>query len=116
MALDALAKATVIISIDLAITYHEIAVNSPDIERIAFFTNVGLQVKVKMFLVFATHGRQKRLIACFVQNLINRICLADLDEVIVLSKRLSYHVANFFCGVQQNSSSRTQARKVVAVC
>ena len=47
-ALDAFAGATVFLSLDLAMAYHQVPVKPADVEKTAFITHVGLFEMVMM--------------------------------------------------------------------
>ena len=94
-ALDAFSGSTVFSSLDLAIAYHQVPVKPADVEKTGFITHVGLFEMAKMLFGFCNApSTYQRLMTSILQGLIGRICLAYIDDVIVFSKRLAYHVTD----------------------
>ena len=93
-ALDAFSKATVFSSLDLAIAYYQVPVKLVDVDKIAFITNVGLYKMVKMPFGLCNAPPTYQRLSGDLQNLIGRICLAYLDNVIVFSKKRSNYIAD----------------------
>ena len=94
-ALDAFAGATVISSLDLAMAYHQVPIKHVDVEKTGFITHVGLFKMMKMpFGLCNAPSTYQRLMTSVLQGLLGRICIAYLDNVIVVSKRHADHVAN----------------------
>ncbi len=92
-AFDAFADATVFSSLDFAMAYYQVSVKPADVEKMAFITHVNLYEMVKMpFGLCNAPSTYQRLIISVFQDLIGRICLAYLDDVIVFSKRRDGHV------------------------
>ena len=91
-ALDAFAGATVFLSLDLAMPYHQVSVKPADVEKTAFITDVGLYEMIKMpFGLCNAPFTYQCLMMSVLQGLIGRIFLAYLDDVIVFTKRRNEH-------------------------
>ena len=92
-ALDAFVNATVFSSLELTMASHQVPVKPAYVEKTAFITHVGLYEMMKMpFGLCNAASTYQRLMMSVLQGLINRICLAYLDDVIVFSKRRDEHV------------------------
>ena len=75
--------------------YHEVSVKPSDVEKIAFITQVVLCKIIKMLFGLCTAPlTNNRLISQVLQSLICRICLAYLNNIIVLSKMKANHSAD----------------------
>ena len=69
------------------------SVKPADVEKMAFITHVGLYEMMKMPFGFCNaSSTYQRLMINVFQNLIARICLAYLDDVIVFLKRRDRHM------------------------
>lgn len=91
-ALDAFAGAVVFSSLDLAIAYHQVP---SDVEKTAIITHVVMLQFAKMtFCLCNAPSTYQRLMNIVLRGLVNRICLAYLDDVIVFSKRASNHMTD----------------------
>ena len=76
-------------------SYHQVPVKPADVEKTGFITHVGLFEMAKMLFGFCNApSTYQRLMTSILQGLIGRICLAYIDDVIVFSKRLAYHVTD----------------------
>ena len=94
-ALDAFSRSTLFSSLDLAKANHQVPVKPADVEKTAFITHVGLFEMAKMpFGLCNAPSTYQRLMTSVLLDLIGRICLAYLDDVIVFSKRRADQVAN----------------------
>ena len=92
-ALDAFAGSTVFSSLDLAIAYHQVPVTPSNVETTAFITHVGLFEMVQMpFGLCNAPSTYQRLMSIVLRELISRICLEYLDDVIVFSRRRTQHL------------------------
>ena len=71
-------------SLDLAMAYHQVQVAPHDVEKTAFITHCGLFEMDKMpFGLCNAPSTYQRLMSIVLQRLIGRICLANLDDVMV---------------------------------
>ena len=92
-ALDAFASATVFLSLELAMAYHQVPMKLADVEKTEFITHVVFYEMMKMpFGHCNALSTYQDLMMSVLQSLIGRICLAYLDDVIVFSKRCDRHV------------------------
>ena len=92
-ALNAIACATVFLSLDLAMAYHQVPVKPADVEKTALITHVNLFDITKMpFGLCNAPSTYKRQIMSVLQGLIGQICLTYLVDVIVFSKRRTEQV------------------------
>ena len=93
--LDAFYGAVVFSSLDLAMAYHQVPVAPSGVEKTAFVTHVGLFEMIKMlFCLCNALSTYQHLISVVLQGFIGRISLAYLDDVIVVSRRISDHVTD----------------------
>ena len=100
--LDAFAGSTVFISLDFAIVYHQVPVKPFGIEKPAFMTLVGFNKMSKIQCGFCNaHSTYQRLITNVLQDLMGRICLAYLDDVVICSKKRFVHAADLCAGFNQ---------------
>ena len=92
-ALDSFAETVVFSSLDLAMAYNQVSVAPPDVQKTTFITHCGLFEMDKMlFGLCNAPSTYQRLMLIVLQELIGRICLAYLDEIMVFSKRLGDHI------------------------
>ena len=92
-AFDAFANCKVFSSLDLAIAYHQVPVEQQDIEKTVFITRDGLFKMAKMpFGLCNAPSTFQRLMSIVPRELIYRIWIAYLDDVIVFSKQRTSHI------------------------
>ena len=91
--LDAFVNAKVFSSIDLAMAYHQVPVAPKDVAKTAFTTHVGLfEFSTMPFGLCNAPGTYQRLMTVVLQELLSKICLAYLDDVIVYSANNQSHL------------------------
>ena len=98
-ALDSFAGAVVFSLLDLAMAWYQIPIAPPDVKKTAFITHFGLFEMDKMPVGLCNApSTYQRYMSIVLQGLIGSINLAYLDDVMMLSERLGYHI-NDLCEV-----------------
>ena len=102
--LDAVAGATLFLTMDISAAYHQIPVAKEDIPKTAFITKFGLyEFKTMPFGLKTTPQTYQRLMELALSGLQWTACLIYLDDVIVYGKTFDEHlqrlslVLHWFC-------------------
>lgn len=112
-AFDVFSGAMVFSSLDLAITYHQVPVKPSDVVKTAFIKHVRFCKMSKMpFVLCNALLTYQRLMAGVIHDLIGRICLAYLNDVIVVTKKRFDHTANFRAVLDQISPPGLKLKNV----
>lgn len=93
--LDKLGRAQYFSTIDLAKGFHQILLKEEDRSKTAFSTPYGHYEYVRMPLGLKNAPATfQRLINYVLRDLINKICVVYLDDILVFSTSLQEHVSN----------------------
>lgn len=93
--LDKLGKNIYYTTLDLASGFHQIEMHENSIQKTAFNTDKGyFEFRRMPFGLKNTPATFQRLVNSVLREYINKICLAYLDDIIILGTSLHEHIQN----------------------